>query len=50
MLEVIQRMGGGGKTFTPDRSVAKYHERKFKVFLKMVEDQEKYKKIMECND
>ena len=47
LLESIKQMGGGGDTFKPDRMVAEYHEKKFKVFLEMVKDQEKYRRIME---
>ena len=42
----IENMGGGGRIFTPDKSVATYHEKKYDVFLQMYEDQEKYRQIM----
>ena len=46
MLEVINEMGKGGDVYTPDSSVAGYHEKKFKVFLEMLKDQQKYSMIM----
>ena len=47
LLDVIRKMEKGGDTFYPDKSVANYHEKKFQVFLEMLKDQEKYKKMME---
>ena len=46
LLDVMERMGEGGDTFSPDPSVADYHDKKFKVFLEMWKDQEKYKELM----
>ena len=46
MLEVINEMGKGGDVYTPDSSVADYHDKKFKVFLEMLQDQQKYNAIM----
>ena len=46
LLEVINEMGKGGDVYTPDSSVASYHEKKFKVFLEMLKDQQKYSMIM----
>ena len=39
-------MGELGSVYKPDKRVSVYHERKYKVFLEMVKDQEKYNKIM----
>ncbi|KAJ6644432.1 FGGY carbohydrate kinase domain-containing protein [Pseudolycoriella hygida] len=39
-------MGGQGTLVRPDPASKIYHERKYKVFLKMVEDQRAYKEIM----
>ena len=46
-MEVINEMGKGGDVYTPDTSVSDYHEKKFKVFLEMLQDQRKYKSFME---
>ena len=46
LLEVINEMGNGGDIYAPDSSVADYHEKKFKVFLEMLKDQQKYNAIM----
>ena len=40
-------MGKGGDAYSPDKSVADYHEKKFKVFLEMLQDQRKYRAFME---
>ena len=39
-------MGESGSIYKPDKSLAAYHERKYKVFLEMLKDQEKYNEIM----
>ena len=46
LLEVINEMGKGGDVYTHDSSVAGYHKKKFKVFLEMLKDQQKYNAIM----
>ena len=46
LLNVIEGMGELGSVYKPDKTVSAYHERKYKVFLEMVKDQEKYNKIM----
>lgn len=46
LLNVIEGMGELGRVYKPDKRVSAYHERKYKVFLEMVNDQEKYNKIM----
>ena len=46
LLNVIEGMGELGSVYKPDKGVSAYHERKYKVFLEMVKDQEKYNKIM----
>jgi hypothetical protein len=40
-------MEGDSVEFEPDRSVSGYHEAKFKVFLEMLDDQLKYRKMMQ---
>lgn len=44
--EAIDKMGGSGTLILPDIKEKKYHDKKYKVFLKMVEHQQEYKKIM----
>ena len=44
---MINEMGKGGDVFLPDASVANYHDKKYKVFLQMLKEQQKYKEIME---
>ena len=46
LLNVIEGMGELGRVYKPDKRVSAYHERKYKVYLEMVNDQEKYNKIM----
>lgn len=46
MTDAIQSMGGKGIAINPEKSVVEYHDRKYKVFLKMYEDQLEYRKIM----
>ncbi|XP_013107022.2 FGGY carbohydrate kinase domain-containing protein [Stomoxys calcitrans] len=46
-LEVASSaMGGNGKMLKPHFSTKDYHERKYQVFLEMLNDQRKYKDIM----
>ena len=45
-MDVINEMGKGGDVFSPDESVADYHDKKFNVFMQMLNDQRKYKEIM----
>lgn len=40
-------MGGSGRVVKPNETVLLYHDRKYKVFLEMLENQKKYKEIME---
>jgi len=40
-------MGGQGTVFRPDQESKTYHERKYKVFLKMLEHQRLYRDIMD---
>lgn len=47
MTDAIQSMGGTGTAVMPDKTVVEYHNKKYKVFRKMVEDQIEYRKIME---
>ena len=46
LLNVIEGMGESGSIYKPDKTLAAYHERKYKVFLEMLKDQEKYNEIM----
>ena len=48
MRQVIQDMEQEGHIFTPNLDVASYHEKKYKVFLAMCQDQMKYRSIMKC--
>lgn len=42
----VKAMGGRGKAVLPQKDVLEYHEKKYRVFLKMLEDQRKYEDIM----
>lgn len=42
----LKAMGGTGRSVKPNADVIKYHEKKYKVFLEMLEDQQKYRSIM----
>lgn len=42
----VTTMGGNGKVVTPNEATLYYHDRKYKVFLEMLEDQKKYKELM----
>ena len=46
MWQVIDEMQHSGESFTPDPQVGGFHRRKYRVFLEMVKDQQKYKMIM----
>lgn len=46
----IFNMAGNAKIIEPDNKIKQYHEKKYKVFLKMVQDQKDYQKIMNEND
>lgn len=46
MTDAIQTMGGTGTAMLPDKDAVDYHNKKYKVFLKMYEDQMEYRKIM----
>ena len=46
LLSVLARMGQPGDIHSPDRRLAAFHEKKYKVFKKMSEDQIKYRNIM----
>lgn len=47
MNTAIRSMGGQGKVVYHNSKVKEYHDRKYKVFLKMYEDQIKYRDLME---
>lgn len=44
--EAIKIMGGNADIVRPNEEVAKYHANKYKVFLKMVQNQKTYREIM----
>lgn len=44
--EASKAMGGSGTVINPNPDAVKYHERKYKVFLKMLDDQKSYSDIM----
>ena len=44
---IVDKFAGEGHAFRPNPKVRGFHERKYKVFLAMGEDQRKYKDIME---
>ncbi|XP_025992218.1 FGGY carbohydrate kinase domain-containing protein [Solenopsis invicta] len=46
MHETIQRMAGSANVVKPTSECYKYHLRKYRVFKKMVQDQQEYKKLM----
>ncbi|KAF6203914.1 hypothetical protein GE061_002252 [Apolygus lucorum] len=47
ILTAIQKMGGQAEKFEPSLQVQEYHEKKYKVYKKMLEHQQQYRKIME---
>ncbi|KAK6625018.1 hypothetical protein RUM43_005309 [Polyplax serrata] len=47
--EAIDNMSGPCDIFVPSQADVKYHKKKYTVFLRMVEDQRCYQKIMECD-
>ncbi len=46
LLGTLQEMGGDGKVCRPNSAMKDYHDRKYKVFRMMGEDQIKYRRIM----
>ncbi|CAG7673191.1 unnamed protein product [Allacma fusca] len=46
LIDVVARMAGGCTKVQPRREDKTYHDKKYQVFLKMVEDQVQYRKIM----
>lgn len=46
MNEAIHSMAGRAGLVTPDEDTRNYHDNKYKVFLKMVQDQKEYANIM----
>lgn len=44
--KAIQSMGGKGRAVLPDPNTIEFHNKKYKVFLQMHDDQIKYRKIM----
>ncbi|CAH0554551.1 unnamed protein product [Brassicogethes aeneus] len=46
VTKAIQSMGGKGKVVFPDKNVVEYHNKKYKVYLKMYEDQLVYRNMM----
>lgn len=49
MQEAIQTMGGIADVFEPNMESKNYHEKKYRVFLRMFQDQLKYRTIMNSN-
>ncbi|XP_012277775.1 FGGY carbohydrate kinase domain-containing protein [Orussus abietinus] len=45
--DAVRSMGGLAKIVKPNKAVYKYHQRKYQVFKKMVQDQKTYKELME---
>ncbi|GFR93456.1 FGGY carbohydrate kinase domain-containing protein [Elysia marginata] len=46
LRDVMTAMGGGGICLHPDNSVARFHKKKYTVFLEMLKDQMKYRDLM----
>ncbi|XP_015602232.1 FGGY carbohydrate kinase domain-containing protein [Cephus cinctus] len=46
MHDAIQSMNGAATVVTPRKLLYEHHERKYKVFKKMVQDQKEYEKLM----
>ncbi|XP_012541159.1 FGGY carbohydrate kinase domain-containing protein [Monomorium pharaonis] len=46
MHETVQRMAGSANVVKPTSECYKYHLRKYRVFKKMVQDQQEYRKLM----
>lgn len=44
--DAIQNMGGKADVISPNESVKSFHDKKYRVFLRMFQDQLKYKAIM----
>lgn len=42
----VTTMGGHGRVVQPNKATLGYHERKYKVFLEMLQNQRKYKEMM----
>lgn len=49
LLTAINELSNEAFQIEPDKSSFGYHEKKYRVFLKMLDDQRGYKKIMEGN-
>lgn len=45
--EAMANMGGHGRTIHPNQQDKKFHDRKYQVFMKMLQDQKEYKSIMD---
>ncbi|XP_044755227.1 FGGY carbohydrate kinase domain-containing protein [Coccinella septempunctata] len=48
MKAAIRRMGGSGTVIHPNIDLANFHDKKYKVFLKMYKDQMEYRRIMDA--
>lgn len=46
MRAAVQTMAGEAKLVHPNKNVTKFHNKKYKVFLKMLEHQREYDAIM----
>ncbi|ESO94473.1 hypothetical protein LOTGIDRAFT_206429 [Lottia gigantea] len=44
--DAMEKMGGMGTVIFPDSNLKQYHDKKYKVFLKMLMDQREYRNIM----
>lgn len=44
--EAIYKMGGSAEIIKPNKTTKAFHEKKYRVFLRMFQDQLKYKTIM----
>lgn len=46
MESAIKSMGGRGTVVKPNKEITEFHNKKYKVFLKMLDDQLAYRKMM----
>lgn len=47
--DAIENMGGTADVIQPNASTKPYHDKKYRIFLRMFQDQLKYKNIMSSN-
>lgn len=48
--EAIQKMGGSADIIEPNKKTKTFHDKKYRVFLRMFQDQLKYKAIMNSHE